>query len=256
MRRARTPTGCGSLGRSDDGHRQRAIRRRRAPAHRARGGARPGRDLRRGRRLPAACWRRSAARSGGTSARCGCRPTPRARSCAARTPGTALHARSPAFAATSRSVMLAPGQGMPGEVWQTGRPAWIADADTHPRPLPRARAAAAGGAALRLRLPGPLRGEGARRHGVLRRRARRARRPAAGHDEQPGVADRPVRRALPCRARRARERGAQDGDPQRRVRLHHHDGRQREHRRGQRGHRVDLRLHAPRRWWAASSRSS
>ncbi len=49
------------------------------------------------------------------------------------------------FAATSRSVMLAPGQGMPGEVWQTGRPAWIADADTHPRPLPRARAAAKAG---------------------------------------------------------------------------------------------------------------
>ena len=38
--------------------------------------------------------------------------------------------------------MLAPGQGMPGEVWQTGRPAWIADAAEHPRPLPRARAAA------------------------------------------------------------------------------------------------------------------
>ena len=49
------------------------------------------------------------------------------------------------FAATSRSVMLAPGQGIPGEVWQTDRPAWIADAGTHPRPLPRARAATQAG---------------------------------------------------------------------------------------------------------------
>jgi len=50
-----------------------------------------------------------------------------------------------AFAEASRSVMLAPGQGLPGEVWQTGRPAWIADADQHPRPLPRAQAADAAG---------------------------------------------------------------------------------------------------------------
>jgi PAS domain S-box-containing protein len=53
--------------------------------------------------------------------------------------------RVAAFAEASRSVMLASGQGMPGEVWQTGRPAWIADAGEHPRPLPRARAADAAG---------------------------------------------------------------------------------------------------------------
>jgi PAS domain S-box-containing protein len=46
-----------------------------------------------------------------------------------------------AFAEASRSVMLARGQGLPGEVWRTGRPAWIADAEAHPRPLPRADAA-------------------------------------------------------------------------------------------------------------------
>ena len=49
------------------------------------------------------------------------------------------------FAEASRSVTLAPGQGMPGEVWKTGRPAWIADAAEHPRPLPRAKAAAEAG---------------------------------------------------------------------------------------------------------------
>ena len=157
-----------------------------------------------------------------------------------------------AFAEASRSVMLAPGQGMPGEVWRTGRPAWIADAESPSAPAAARRRAAHGGPALRLRLPGPLRREGARRHGVLRRRARRARRRAAGHDEQPGVADRAVRRALPRRAERPRERGAQERDPQRRLRLHHHDGRQRAHRRGQRGHRGDLRLHGARSWSAAS----
>jgi PAS domain S-box-containing protein len=50
-----------------------------------------------------------------------------------------------AFAEASRSVTLARGHGMPGEVWRTGRPAWIADAAEHPRPLPRADAAAKAG---------------------------------------------------------------------------------------------------------------
>jgi PAS domain S-box-containing protein len=50
-----------------------------------------------------------------------------------------------AFAQASRSITLTPGQGMPGEVWQTGRPAWIADAGEHPRPLPRSTAADAAG---------------------------------------------------------------------------------------------------------------
>jgi PAS domain S-box-containing protein len=50
-----------------------------------------------------------------------------------------------AFADLSRSVTLAAGQGLPGEVWQTGRPAWIADAHEHPRPLPRVQAADAAG---------------------------------------------------------------------------------------------------------------
>ena len=63
-----------------------------------------------------------------------------------------------AFAETSRSVTLATGQGLPGEVWQTGRPAWIADAAEHPRPLPRSRAA--DGAGLRSAFAFPVRGAG------------------------------------------------------------------------------------------------
>jgi PAS domain S-box-containing protein len=63
-----------------------------------------------------------------------------------------------AFAETCRSVTLATGQGLPGEVWQTGRPAWIADAAEHPRPLPRSRAADAAG--LRSAFAFPIRGGG------------------------------------------------------------------------------------------------
>jgi PAS domain S-box-containing protein len=63
-----------------------------------------------------------------------------------------------AFAEASRAVMLARGQGLPGEVWQTGRPAWIADADEHPRPLPRAKVADAAG--LRSAFAFPIRRAG------------------------------------------------------------------------------------------------
>src|SRR5689334_13387464 len=63
-----------------------------------------------------------------------------------------------AFAETCRSVTLAAGQGLPGEVWQTGRPAWIADAAEHPRPLPRSRAADAAG--LHSAFAFPIRGGG------------------------------------------------------------------------------------------------
>ena len=165
--------------------------------------------VRRGRRLPAAAGGDRRRARAGTSARCGCRPTPRARPALRAHLGRRLDAGRDVRPA-SRSVMLAPGQGMPGEVWQTGRPAWIADADQHPRPLPRARAADAAGTAVGLRVPDPRRRRCARGDGVLRRRRARTRRRAAGHDEEPGLADRPVRRALPCRARRARERCAQE----------------------------------------------
>jgi PAS domain S-box-containing protein len=62
------------------------------------------------------------------------------------------------FAQASRTVSLPAGQGLPGEVWKTGRPAWIADANQHPRPLPRAQAAAKAG--LLSAFAFPIRGTG------------------------------------------------------------------------------------------------
>jgi PAS domain S-box-containing protein len=62
------------------------------------------------------------------------------------------------FARASRAATSAVGQGLPGEVWQNGRPAWIADADEHPRPLPRAQAAAKAG--LLSAFAFPIRGTG------------------------------------------------------------------------------------------------
>jgi PAS domain S-box-containing protein len=50
-----------------------------------------------------------------------------------------------AFAQASRAAKLSRGQGLPGEVWKTGRSAWIADAKLHPRRLPRAEVAAKAG---------------------------------------------------------------------------------------------------------------
>jgi PAS domain S-box-containing protein len=63
-----------------------------------------------------------------------------------------------AFVEACRSTALTAGKGMPGEVWMTGRPAWIADAKEHPRPLPRARFAAAAG--LLSAFAFPIRGTG------------------------------------------------------------------------------------------------
>jgi PAS domain S-box-containing protein len=63
-----------------------------------------------------------------------------------------------AFARASRAATPAVGQGLPGEVWQSERPAWIADADEHPRPLPRSEAAAKAG--LLSAFAFPIRGTG------------------------------------------------------------------------------------------------
>jgi PAS domain S-box-containing protein len=64
-----------------------------------------------------------------------------------------------AFAQASRAVTLPAGQGLPGEVWQTGRPAWIAEAKAHPRPLPRSQAADKAGLVSAFAFP--IRGTGA-----------------------------------------------------------------------------------------------
>jgi PAS domain S-box-containing protein len=63
-----------------------------------------------------------------------------------------------AFAQACRAVTLQLGQGLPGEVWQSGQPAWIADAEEHPRPLPRSEAAAKAGLVSAFAFP--IRGTG------------------------------------------------------------------------------------------------
>jgi PAS domain S-box-containing protein len=63
-----------------------------------------------------------------------------------------------AFVKASRDTPLPRGQGLPGEVWKTGRSAWIADAKLHPRRLPRAEAAAKAG--LLSAFAFPVRGTG------------------------------------------------------------------------------------------------
>ena len=210
--RVRAPTGCGRLAvPAPFGHARphRAIRRRRAPAHGACGGTRPRLDVRRGQRPPPAAG--GDRRSAGLGLRCPlgrCRRRRHVPVLPAHVGGR-LHARrglrrgEPIGDARARPRDAGRGvaHGQAGVDRRRGR----ASAPAAARPGRRQ-----GGPALRLRLPDPLRRQRARRHGVLRRRAQGARRRAAGHDEQPGVADRPVRRALPRRAGRPRERCAQD----------------------------------------------
>jgi PAS domain S-box-containing protein len=63
-----------------------------------------------------------------------------------------------ALVKASRATRLPRGQGLPGEVWKTGRSAWIADAKMHPRRLPRAEAATKAG--LLSAFAVPIRGTG------------------------------------------------------------------------------------------------
>ena len=81
-----------------------------------------------------------------------------------------------------------------------------------------------------------------RRDGVRDRGAAGPRACAAGDDGEPRDPDLAVRRTLSRAAGRALQRRAQERDPQRRVRLHHHDGPRRPGARGQPRGRADLRL--------------
>jgi len=57
-----------------------------------------------------------------------------------------------AFAATSRDLVLGPGEGLPGRVWRSGRPTWLRDISVQPE-FPRAEAAAAAGLAAAFCFP-------------------------------------------------------------------------------------------------------
>ena len=126
----------------------------------------------------------------------------------------------------------------------------------HPRPLPRARAATQAG--LRSAFAFPIRCAGK----VLGVMEFFAAAPVAPDDEllatMSSLGSQIGQFVERCRA----ERGVHESEARKTAILNAAfdciitmDG-SREHRRGQRGHRVDLRLHAPRRWSAASSRSS
>jgi len=99
-----------------------------------------------------------------------------------------------AFEEVSRTTSFGPGEGLPGRVWSTGRPAWSADVTLDPN-FPRAPIARQVG--LRGAFAFPIWCEG-RVLGVmviLQHRGRRARRGALGHDGGGGQPDRAVHRA-------------------------------------------------------------
>ena len=219
-----------------DGDRGEASQRRRASGGRACRRARARRGLRRGLRLPAAAG--GDRRVAGLGRRRGVGRSRR------RGRGAPLH-RDLARAGAVRADEPQPVAGARGGTAGPSVGERCARLDRRPvdrLELPARPGRRAGGPALGVLLPDPRRLRRARRDGVPRRPATRSRFPPAPHHDERGRPYRAVRRALAGRGPAARQRGAQDGDPQRRVRLHHHDGRRGRRRRGQRGDRADLRL--------------
>ena len=200
---------------------------------------------RRGVRRTRCCWRRSGSRSAGTSARCG-RPTKAAR-CGASRPG-AGRSRSQDRAAT--------------RCWHTGkgfragcgRAASRHGSSTWPptRTSRAARERLLAGCAPRSASRSTARTGVLAAMEFLAAGAPRSRRSPAAHDDEPRRPHRPVHRALARRGSPARQRGAQDGDPQRGLRLHHHHGRAGLVVEVNRATERAVRLHGGARWWAAS----
>ena len=137
-------------------------------------------------------------------------------------PGTPLIG----FSLATRHAAFAQGEGLPGKVWQDGIPLWVPDIGAHPGQQRGAQAAREDiHAALALPVTALRRGDGG--DGVLqltRARARRGADGAADGHRQPG---RPVHPPPRRRARRARQRGAQERDRERGLRVHHRTGRAR-----------------------------
>src|SRR5688572_2225728 len=79
----------------------------------------------------------------------------------------------PNFEAASRGVMFSPGVGLPGRVWEQGKPAWIPDVVKDPN-FPRAAAATADGLHAAVGFPVLLRGDV---HAVMEFFSREIRRP-------------------------------------------------------------------------------
>ena len=114
------------------------------------------------------------------------------------------------FESVTCSLALAPGEGLPGRVWETGQPDWIVDV-TRDLNFPRARVAKTVGLRTALCFPvrsvrGVVGSGGAVRHGPAR-----ARRGAAAHADRAGRPDRARDRAPAGRGGRAHRRAPQPG---------------------------------------------
>ena len=162
------------------------------------------------------------------------------------------------FEALSAALTLAPGEGLPGRVLVSAR-AGVDRRRPAGRELPARAGGAAQRAARRLRLPVALAARRRGRDGVLRRRAARARRAAAGHDGHAGQSDRPVRGRPPRRRGGACARITAAGHAGGGARRRGDDGRRRLRDRLESRRRGDLRLYrrarpTGARWPSSSSR--
>ena len=211
----------------------------------ARRGAEPGRDGRPARRAGAraAGDRREPRLAAGRGV--GARAGPARGAALRRDLARGRRRRGGVRGAPAASTSLAPGEGLPGRVWQSGEPAWIADVLADEQ-LP----ARAGGARAPACMPAfcfPIRSARGVL-GVIEFFTGEPREPDSellGDDGRARRSDRPGGRAPPRRRGAAREGGAPPRDARRRARLRRDDGPRGPRRGLQPRRRADLRLRAP-----------
>ena len=148
------------------------------------------------------CWRRSARRSAGPTARSG-GPTAN-RACSARPRlwhDPAADQTVSAFADVSRRLKIAPGRGLPGRTYAFRRPAWVQDVRADGN-MPRHTHAVRAGLNTAVAFPIALADECAGRARVLLRRHPGAGRPGRRAVRDGRRAARPVPRAAPAGSRR------------------------------------------------------